>query len=324
MLEPVPAEPASAAPPEKPSELLPGNFPFPTPSEFVEQPLAGAPHAPQPAQPPPLYPPLPRGLTPFKPPTVEERRLLRLADALKQHYRSSVCHHGERDGEIERRVREGDVARWGDGVAATRDGDDDEDGDANAEDDDDDDDVRWVRRFMKLERESWADDDESIVPREILEAARGAERVGGSKKRASDGPVSPKRARGGKRARMSGDGREEEHEDAKMSAREREGLSRLERLARLESRAESEGDRAGRTSERDAPRSSRERSTSKNPSRRGGGGEDDEDDEDDENQLEEDDDLDSDDDYARANGFDDDEGLDDDLGDDGDGEAFFM
>ena len=325
MSAPAPTDPAVAPPPEKPSELLPGNFPFPKPSGTDEQAPAGALIAPQPAQPPPLYPPLPRGLTPFKPPTEEERRTLRLAYALKQYFRSSVHHHGERDGELERRAREGDVARWGDGrAAAASDGDADEDGDLG-EDGDEDDDVRWLKRLAKVEEETWANVDESIVPREILEAALGAEGgVGGSKKRPSDGPVSPKRGRGAKRARASDGGRVDEGEDATTSARERDRLSRLERLAQLESRADNEGDRAGRTSERSAPRSSRERSTSKNPSRRSGGGEDDEDDEDDENRYDDDDDLDSDDDYARTNGFDDDEGLDDDLGDDGDGEAFFI
>lgn len=309
---------------EKPSELIPGNIPFPP----IDESDASATHdvaaTAQVSQPPPLYPPLPRGMTPFKPPSDDERRALRLGRAMRAFFRSSVHHHGERDGDMDRRAREGDVARWGD-----RDGDRDGDKESDADEDEDDvDDVKWVKIIANamMNDAQMRVSDEAIVPREIMEAAFGADAsaLSGKRKDVESGPGSPTR-RGAKRARVSDGGRHAGGAQATTSKRGVDGLSRLERLARLESMANDEDERAtraGRAEQRHSGRGGRDRSTSKNPRPRRSGNEDEEDD-DEENRFEEDDDLDSDDDYARNGTFDDDDGYDEhDAGGDG-GEAFY-
>ena len=321
-----PAAPAPEPPPEAPSALIPGHIPFPSaPAREIADATA------QSAPPPPLYPPLPRGLKPFTDATPEELRLVRLSRAIRGFFRASAYHHGDRDDELERRAREGDVARWRDDDASGTSDDDDDDGD----DDDDEDaiDARWMR---SMRRAFALDDlkvtDERIVPREILEAAFGASANApngeGKKRAASDASAS-----GGdkKRGKTSEDGERAER-GATTSTRPRSGdISRLERLARLEASSAAdaldgdavEGKSRGRLRSRasDRPRA-RARSPSKNA--RAGDEDDDEADEDAVDRAADDDDeLDSDDDYARAAGFDDDDGYDDDVADHADTEAFY-
>ena len=108
-----PEPPAPEAPPEPPSLLIPGHIPFPPAREGeMAEPTV------QIAQPPPLYPPLPRGLKPFTDATPEELRLVRLSRAIRGFFRASAYHHGDRDDELERRAREGDVSRWRDEEAS--------------------------------------------------------------------------------------------------------------------------------------------------------------------------------------------------------------
>ena len=320
-----PEPPAPEAPPEPPSLLIPGHIPFPPAREGeMAEPTV------QIAQPPPLYPPLPRGLKPFTDATPEELRLVRLSRAIRGFFRASAYHHGDRDDELERRAREGDVSRWRDEEASgTSSDEDDERGD---KDDEDAIDERWIRSMRRaFTLEDLKVTDERIVPREILEAAFGARANApngkGKKRAANDASAS-----GGdkKRGKANEDG-ERDDQGATASTKQRKGdISRLERLARLEESSAAkeldgdavEGKSRGRLQSRASDRQRRARSPSKNA--RAGDEDDDEADEDAVDRAADDDDeLDSDDDYARAAGFNDDDGYDDDIADHADTEAFY-
>ena len=165
-----PADPHPASADAESTELIPGHIPFPPPdlpetSDGVDA-----------RAPPRLYPALPRGLKPFEPPTREERRLCRVQNAVREFCRATSRDRGGEDDARERRVREGDVKRWGDDAG-------DDDGGGGGEDEETRDDgetsdssegatERWIERFRKSRAwETCRVTDESIVPREILECA---------------------------------------------------------------------------------------------------------------------------------------------------------
>lgn len=243
---PPPVEP----PVEPPSQLIPGNIPFPPiDGETADDRTDGIV---LPPPPPPMYPPLPRGLKPPVPPTEDEREALATMRAMENFFRASAYHHGDgRGGGRGRRAREGDVTRWRDasGDEASGSGRTEETnartmGEAEEEDDDGSCDVKWIARLAKGHKlEDYPVMDERIVPREILDVVFGRDATtGGSKKKKRDDdgdddgddddgmPTSPKRAR---RTSMNN------------------AQSRLERLVRLEQKADEEARatrRRGRTS----------------------------------------------------------------------------
>ena len=333
------------------TELIPGHIPFPPPdltetSDAIDA-RANA-HAP-----PRLYPALPRGLKPFEPPTREERRLLRVQNAVREFCRATSRDRFAEDDARERRVREGDVKRWLDDAAEAEEngrGRDDEGRDEARDDGEASDSSegateRWIERFRRSRRwETFRVTDESIVPREIFECAFPETREGegededdgrrGKKRAASRSNDATARSSKRGRATASGSGR---NEDGGTKTKMKDGFSRLERLVQLESRAEAEGagrggrdddeegyddgrgqTRSGRASARRSTRD-RSRSLSRNP-RRGGANDDGGDDDD--KFGDDDDELESDDDYGQGANFDDDEGYDDDAGD-GNAEAYF-
>ena len=240
---PPPVEP----PVEPPSQLIPGNIPFPPPGDGNADDRTDGIVLPPP--PPPMYPPLPRGLKPPVPPTEDEREALATMRAMQDFFRASAYHHGDgRGGGRGRRAREGDVTRWRDasGDEASGSGRTEETvGEAEEDDDDGICDVKWIARLAKGHKlEDYPVMDERIVPREILDVVFGREATTGGakkKKRDDDGddddgndddgmPTSPKRAR---RTSMNN------------------AQSRLERLVRLEQKADEEARatrRRGRTS----------------------------------------------------------------------------
>ena len=340
-----PADPHPASADADSAELIPGHIPFPPPD------LTEASDGVDARAPPRLYPALPRGLKPFEPPTREERRLCRVQNAVREFCRATSRDRGGEDDARERRVREGDVKRWGDDAGDAADGGGGED-DATRDDGETSDSSegateRWIERFRKSRAwETCRVTDESIVPREILECAFPETRAREDEDEDEDeGRRGKKRAasrsngvtaRSSKRGRATASG-SERLEDGGTKTKMKDGFSRLERLVQLESRAEAEGagrggrdddeegyddgrgqTRSGRASGRRSTRD-RSRSLSRNP-RRGGANDDGGDDDD--KFGDDDDELESDDDYGQGANFDDDEGYDDDVGD-GNAEAYF-
>ena len=233
--DPSPSEPTDA-PTHPPSQLIPGNIPFPPIDENA--PVVVEPSVPPP--PPPAYPHLPRGLKPPVPPTPEELEDLAMWRAMRDFFRASAYHHGDGGDEgYGRRVREGDVTRWRDASNAA-----DASGSGRVEEEDEEEgedgddgfcDAKWIRGLAKsFKLEDYPVMDERIVPREILDVVFGRDAggsAGGSKKkkRGEDGddddgsglPTSPKRAKNASTA---------------MNTTQ----SRLERLVRLEQKAAEE------------------------------------------------------------------------------------
>ena len=289
-----------------PSPLIPGNFPFPAidhGSRAAGAPLPGV-VASGPSAPPPTYPPLPRGLKPFVEieANSEEARELEFSRLIRMFFRRSAYYFGERDDEFEARARAGDVVRYGD----DRRDEDDEDDATRAGDEDVVIDERWVRRMSKFKLSDFMVTDETIVPREILEAAFGDERTAPRRKRgaARDGDVEDD-ARGTKKRSKTNALSGTSNDPAGA------GLSRLERLAQLEARNESGAEAEASTGVDGRGKSiasARENGAGMN------GVETSDDDDDDGDAIDSDDELDSDDDYGAVADFDDDDDGWDDAG----------
>jgi len=305
--------------------LLPGNFPFPAVDERERENGAHGGEIPVavaagPSAPPPTYPALPRGLKPFVDvvPNSDEEYELQYMRLLRMFWRRSAYYFGERDDEYEARARAGDVSRFGDDARES----DDESGDDDAQEGDDDDDdakngpmidERWVRKMSKaFKLGDFKITDERLMPREILEAAFGPESGDGGRKRRA---VEPDAAHAPAQKKAKG--------AAAAMARPAQGLSRLERLARLETRAASGEDASGKTNAGGGGKSAASRARAGVASARDGEGSEGDDDDAAGVGADDDDELDSDDDYAKAVDFDDDDGYDDDVGGHDDGDAFY-
>ena len=320
-----PSAPAAVEDQAPPSMLLPGNFPFPAVDERERENGAHGGEIPVavaagPSAPPPTYPALPRGLKPFVDvvPNSDEEYELQYMRLLRMFWRRSAYYFGERDDEYEARARAGDVSRFGDDARES----DDESGDDDAQEGDDDDDdakngpmidERWVRKMSKaFKLGDFKITDERLMPREILEAAFGPESGDGGRKRRA---VEPDAAHAPAQKKAKG--------AAAAMARPAQGLSRLERLARLETRAASGEDASGKTNAGGGGKSAASRARAGVASARDGEGSEGDDDDAAGVGADDDDELDSDDDYAKAVDFDDDDGYDDDVGGHDDGDAFY-
>lgn len=305
--------------------LLPGNFPFPAVDERERENGAHGGEIPVavaagPSAPPPTYPALPRGLKPFVDvvPNSDEEYELQYMRLLRMFWRRSAYYFGERDDEYEARARAGDVSRFGDDARES----DDESGEDDAQEGDEDDDdakngpmidERWVRKMSKaFKLGDFKITDERLMPREILEAAFGPESGDGGRKRRA---VEPDAAHAPAQKKAKG--------AAAAMARPAQGLSRLERLARLETRAASGEDASGKTNAGGGGKSAASRARAGVTSARDGEGSEGDDDDAAGVGADDDDELDSDDDYAKAVDFDDDDGYDDDVGGHDDGDAFY-
>lgn len=305
--------------------LLPGNFPFPAVDERERENGAHGGEIPVavaagPSAPPPTYPALPRGLKPFVDvvPNSDEEYELQYMRLLRMFWRRSAYYFGERDDEYEARARAGDVSRFGDDARES----DDESGEDDAQEGDEDDDdakngpmidERWVRKMSKaFKLGDFKITDERLMPREILEAAFGPESGDGGRKRRA---VEPDAAHAPAQKKAKG--------AAAAMARPAQGLSRLERLARLETRAASGEDASGKTNAGGGGKSAASRARAGVASARDGEGSEGDDDDAAGVGADDDDELDSDDDYAKAVDFDDDDGYDDDVGGHDDGDAFY-
>ena len=305
--------------------LLPGNFPFPAVDERERENGAHGGEIPVavaagPSAPPPTYPALPRGLKPFVDvvPNSDEDYELQYMHLLRMFWRRSAYYFGERDDEYEARARAGDVSRFGDDARES----DDESGEDDAQEGDEDDDdakngpmidERWVRKMSKaFKLGDFKITDERLMPREILEAAFGPESGDGGRKRRA---VEPDAAHAPAQKKAKG--------AAAAVARPAQGLSRLERLARLETRAASGEDASGKTNASGGGKSAASRARAGIASARDGEGSEGDDDDAAGVVADDDDELDSDDDYGKAVDFDDDDGYDDDVGGHDDGDAFY-